>query len=1053
MENIMLDFNKEGKVSLDNKQNDSLTNKIKSSINNEISAKSARNASFITLASVLSACNFGGSSDSVAPLNITAIKAPLDGALGFVDRNGDGIFNAGEEKAITDSSGSASINLNSAVTSSDKVVITSIKAGDVIDGVTYNKATVDTGTGAAVEDLVLKAPADFAVVTPVTTVVAETGLSEAQVKDVLGLPANMDVKTFNPFKENKTAEEETIALAAEKVALKVHTTISTIQASAKGAGLDLADAFATAIEAVADVVKEQSNAGLKADLSDTAVIDKVVAKTSTKMTEKLIAKGVDAVTAAANVKAADAVLVSAKAQIATINATTDAITKFDKNEFGALAKLADKSKKEAAEAVTAEKANPGAGAAKFTMKDAEAVKSAKETAKKEVEAATGESASSTTTTSSSAAADTPFVIQSGSKVDWSITTSAGAASTAITSAMSPDATYTVSGSTMTINLGQKFALKTVQDLLTEKADLSFGLTLASLPTVDDTTPNTTTVTITEGSDGTISSGEGQIKASVKSTYKATSSTQTDFTFDAGDPISISYTPRSGNSDVNVTITNPSANTYSVGNDGTFNNNGGQAVMELMATKFFTKLDSYDSGNAWAKNNILSKFVTSNTPAVHLSLNVADLGLYNGSTKINTVETVLNINDNPTVGGDVKAGDQTSAAVMRTGSQLAFTDISDLDVIDGTVTYKWEVASTKGGTYGAPGTTADAAKQTYTIATSDKDKFIKATYSYTDKQGNSYSKEWISDSAVVANSAPTGTLKVTGNTGVGDTLTAVADFTDADKKSDVNNLDANGKPATVTYKWLSGTNTDGTTGYTAITGATKSTYEVQTTDIGKFITVEASYTDDYNGTEVVSAVLNSSLISYNGTAAVRSADKAAPTYIYAKTITKSADAHKIGVYLDYSELKAADGDHDGDPSNANVDWTKLVSYQWDIRLDESMGVGAKWSDYFDGNGKTDYTGTLFTQDRSNSFLANKTVGNATDYAANNTLALAGAEISKDYLSATKDELLHELTFNPKDAKVGDTVKFEVTGTSYYGYDGTTGQKFDFAANPYTFDIIL
>ena len=43
-----------------------------------------------------------------------------------------------------------------------------------------------------------------------------------------------------------------------------------------------------------------------------------------------------------------------------------------------------------------------------------------------------------------------------------------------------------------------------------------------------------------------------------------------------------------------------------------------------------------------------------------------------------------------------------------------------------------------------------------------------------------------------------------------------------------------------------------TGYTAITGATKSTYEVQTTDIGKFITVEASYTDDYNGTEVVSA---------------------------------------------------------------------------------------------------------------------------------------------------------------------------------------------------------
>ena len=39
--------------------------------------------------------------------------------------------------------------------------------------------------------------------------------------------------------------------------------------------------------------------------------------------------------------------------------------------------------------------------------------------------------------------------------------------------------------------------------------------------------------------------------------------------------------------------NPSPNTYSVVNDGNFNNEGGQAVMELMATKFFTALDAYE----------------------------------------------------------------------------------------------------------------------------------------------------------------------------------------------------------------------------------------------------------------------------------------------------------------------------------------------------------------------------------------------------------------------------------------------------------------------------
>ena len=44
--------------------------------------------------------------------------------------------------------------------------------------------TIDTNTGGAVADLVLKAP-NSTVVTPVTTLVAETGLSESAVKEVL----------------------------------------------------------------------------------------------------------------------------------------------------------------------------------------------------------------------------------------------------------------------------------------------------------------------------------------------------------------------------------------------------------------------------------------------------------------------------------------------------------------------------------------------------------------------------------------------------------------------------------------------------------------------------------------------------------------------------------------------------------------------------------------------------------------------------------------------------------------------------------------------------
>ena len=68
-----------------------------------------------TLSSVLSACNSGESSDSISTLNITAVKAPLDGALSFVDRNGDGLYTSGEERAITASDGTATINLLSPV--------------------------------------------------------------------------------------------------------------------------------------------------------------------------------------------------------------------------------------------------------------------------------------------------------------------------------------------------------------------------------------------------------------------------------------------------------------------------------------------------------------------------------------------------------------------------------------------------------------------------------------------------------------------------------------------------------------------------------------------------------------------------------------------------------------------------------------------------------------------------------------------------------------------------------------------------------------------------
>ena len=152
MEKKMLDLNNNNQASSDLNTDDSLKTKIKSTIKNEITAKCRMH--LVTLASVLSACNFGGSSDSVAPLNISAIKGPLSNALAFVDRDGDGVHDDGEEFAVTSATGSATITPNSAVSATDKLVITSITAGQTIGGTTYATGTIDTNTGGAVADLV-----------------------------------------------------------------------------------------------------------------------------------------------------------------------------------------------------------------------------------------------------------------------------------------------------------------------------------------------------------------------------------------------------------------------------------------------------------------------------------------------------------------------------------------------------------------------------------------------------------------------------------------------------------------------------------------------------------------------------------------------------------------------------------------------------------------------------------------------------------------------------------------------------------------------------------
>ena len=101
----------------------------------------------------------------------------------------------------------------------------------------------------------------------------------------------------------------------------------------------------------------------------------------------------------------------------------------------------------------------------------------------------------------------------------------------------------------------------------------------------------------------------------------------------------------------------------------------------------------------------------------------------------------------------------------------------------------------------------------------------------------------------ANSAPTGSVTITGTTTKGETLTVANTLTDVDGMGPVS------------YQWKA----DGA----LISGATSSTYTLAAADVGKAITVAASYTDGFGKLETVSSLptanVTESLLTLQGMA--------------------------------------------------------------------------------------------------------------------------------------------------------------------------------------------
>ena len=179
---------------------------------------------------------------------------------------------------------------------------------------------------------------------------------------------------------------------------------------------------------------------------------------------------------------------------------------------------------------------------------------------------------------------------------------------------------------------------------------------------------------------------------------------------------------------------------------------------------------------------------------------------------------------PTITGTAQVGETLTAGV---------TGISDGDGLNSaTFAYQWlaDDANISGAT-----------DSSYTLFAAAAGKAIRVRVTFTDDAGNGEELTSAATSAVAAappppNTPATGAPAISGTARVSETLTAsTTDISDADSMT----------RATFSYQWLADDSN--------ISGATNSTYTVQSSDDGKAIKVMVSFTDDAgNDEELTSA---------------------------------------------------------------------------------------------------------------------------------------------------------------------------------------------------------
>ncbi len=268
----------------------------------------------------------------------------------------------------------------------------------------------------------------------------------------------------------------------------------------------------------------------------------------------------------------------------------------------------------------------------------------------------------------------------------------------------------------------------------------------------------------------------------------------------------------------------------------------------------------------------------------------------------TASTIANVNDAPVGFSASISGNAAENETLTASASVT----SDDDGLDDPVSfsYQWQ-RSTDGGS--SWNNITDATSASYTLGDDDASNQVRVSVSYTDNLGT---EETVSSSAQTVtnvNDAPIGfSASISGNAAENETLTASTSVT-----SDDDGLD---DPVSFSYQWQR--STDGSS-WSDIAGASSAEFIPNDAEVGFYLRVVASYTDNQGTVETVASSATASTIANVNDAPVGFSASISGNAAENETLTASASV-------------TSDNDGLDDPVN--------VSYQW-----QSSSDGSSWSD--------------------------------------------------------------------------------------------------------------